>query len=110
MDAQSAWLADFYEGEGCISAFDNGSGKNYGIDLSIAQKHTEALDRIKKILDEEDIRYEYYTNGNGNCMKIRITYLEGVLEFLNIIWPLLTEWRREQARVAVARRGPLPFW
>ena len=95
-----AWVAGFYEGEGSIH-YNAGS---YGIQLSVRQKDYEPLYHMKRALGFGRIDGPYSSNP---CAGWRVTNFEQVQATVALMWPWLSERRREQACKALipAREG-----
>lgn len=111
MSTDTAWLAGFYEGEGTVGSYEDKRGrKSFRSLLAFSQKHIEPLQRVMRILDEEDIKYGFWKDPKSGQMYVQISNVEDMLEVLNMMWPQLSEWRKDQARDAILKRTRLPFW
>jgi hypothetical protein len=95
---EMAWAAGFFEGEG------NFSRKG----LAVAQVNREPLDRLKEITGFGTIRGPY--RNRGPIFLWEINSFELIQAFVAMVWPWLSERRREQARKALARYHALPSW
>ena len=92
MEAELAWAAGFFDGEGTTSYF---RSKNwYGPRMSITQKGRIPLDRFLAAVGVGKIYIIRKRNGqySWNCQT-----KEGVHNVLNKLWPYLCEVKKKQA-------------
>ena len=87
-----AWAAGFFDGEGTTSYLKKGSWM--GPRMSVAQNNPETLERFQLAVQCGKI-YEHTTRKgmySWNCQK-----KEDVEKVLNMLWPFLSNQKKEQA-------------
>ena len=98
MEADRAWCAGFFDGEGYTGARKTPSG-TYQVSLQIQQKGREPLDKVQQILGGEI----YALKSRPGIFKWSIGKRSLVEEALNKMWPYLTEVKKKQALVAISK-------
>src|SRR5687768_1818337 len=96
-----AWAAGFFDGEGHIRCDEDKKGRRY-VQLSVAQVHTEVLEKFKRVVgDLGNIYGPYqYKNNPGNWQprwKYSIGNFEGVQAIVGMLWKYLSPIKRRQA-------------
>lgn len=106
-DTQLAWLAGFWDGEGCISLLNTGSCSHYPV-FSLSQAGDEGLALCQRVVDSCGLRASISgpsfdkRNPNGKpAYKVRISGVERVGALLDMCWPWLSETKREQGAEAL---------
>lgn len=92
-----AWAAGFFDGEGTTSILKAQRDKYSYIRMGVSQKLHECLDRFYSIVQKGKI-YSSNTRDirSWNCYKH-----EDVIEVLNLLWPYLSEIKKQQALIAL---------
>lgn len=101
--AQVAWVAGFYEGEGCCCVTNGGMN----LRLSITSTDMDVLQRAQAILGAGRIHTRRVTSpivkSNKPLHVLHINGNEVCIEILERLWPWLGERRREQAELITGR-------
>ena len=96
-DKNIGWLAGVLDGEGCIYASnpwktrnDNKKRKNFGsnrfdIRILITQIPNLLLEKVGRLLREDQIEYHFYEKGSKGTSYIIINKKSEILKFLNLI-------------------------
>lgn len=95
-DTEVAWAAGFFDGEGTTSVLKTTRDKYSYLRMSLSQKNLECLERFHSILGVGKI-YKSKTRDiySWNCYKY-----EEVQQALDLLWPYLSEIKRQQATKA----------
>lgn len=101
-EAEWAWAAGFYEGEGTLIMH----GQNRGYQFQIGQKDPEPLNRFQQIAGCGAI-YGPYENGTPNRIvySYRITKARNVLWVVSNMWEWLSVRRQEQIALVYEKRS-----
>lgn len=95
-----AWLAGFWDGEGCVSPLKSGKYKYYPV-FSLSQAGDEGYELCQRVLDSCGIFGGIsgpYTSGTYKPVyKVRISGYEKVQALLSMCWPWLSNTKRVQA-------------
>lgn len=105
-----SWCAGFFDGEGCISAWKPTDGKNPLIQLAITQCGRETLARFCEVVGGS-ISGPYRTNNKNHSPyhAWRATGIPNVIRILSMLWPYLSDSKREQAKTAIQNWATLPI-
>lgn len=113
-----AWAGGFFEGEGCFSHCKGGRNTKSQVIACIAQVNREALERFKdsvfsigKIVGPVNPK----KNNHSSYYRWYVHGYEGVQAIVAMLWPFLTDKRREQAARVLTefrkdRIGKAPYW
>lgn len=80
-EADRAYIAGFFDGEGCISSSMKG-GKRYMLQVTISQRSRLVLNHIQDLLGYGKI----YTNARGVSI-LRIQGANNIASFIRVIYP-----------------------
>jgi hypothetical protein len=100
-----AWLAGFFDGEGCCRSYVNHG--RYSIQISVTQAHPEVLERCKRITGLGSVVGPYPTK-NKPLYYWRIYGFEKVQAVIALMWDWLGTQKREQAEEALSLEGKKP--
>jgi hypothetical protein len=100
-----AWLAGFWDGEGCVSALNTENAKNYPV-LSISQAGDEGKELCYRVAQIAGVRASISgphrgRPGNKPAWKVRISGHERVQAVMAACWPWLSRTKREQAALVL---------
>lgn len=93
MESSAAWAAGLFDGEGSTSLLKTQRDKYQYPRMCITQKHTEVLEKFQSIVGVGKI----YKSKTRNIYSLDIYKKEDVIECLNIMWPYLSEIKKNQA-------------
>lgn len=82
----TAWLAGFFEGEGCVSLV-----QNKYIYIRISQKETSILRKIQKLLGFGQVYSFYRDDFRGSCWVCSSKYSK---QFISLIYPYMKSNRK----------------
>lgn len=94
-----AWAAGFFDGEGCVSLTRNRDRRPMGMQFSVGQVDERPLRRLRAALDlgSITIRKTMPRNGKRLPMILSINRQDDIRAALEMLWPFLSEPKREQA-------------
>jgi hypothetical protein len=108
MDIELAWAAGFYDGEGSVSCTSNNGNPYTRIQLSIGQKDrhdgsiSESLIRFINAVGVGKIYRKTKTGKEINQHQYLVCKKSDVEFVLSILWPYISETKRNQAERAIA--------
>jgi hypothetical protein len=98
-----AWLAGFWDGEGCVSSLNTNSARNYPV-FALSQAGREGLELCERVARvagiDASISGPVIPKGGNQRQpqwKVRISGYERVQALLAMCWPWLSRTKREQA-------------
>jgi hypothetical protein len=94
-----AWAAGFYDGEGCTSGSANKVGK-FQVHVVVVQKDIRVLVKFQTIVGVGTIYGPYKST---NCYRFDAYGFEKAQAVVCMLWPWLSEIKREQAKGALLR-------
>jgi hypothetical protein len=114
VDAERAWAAGFFDGEGCCSL--RRSKGSLHISITIGQADPEVLEHFCSVVGAGAVTGPYESErGHRDIWHYQCADLGAVLTVLGAIWPWLGSVKREQARRSVVEytawyRSTYPDW
>lgn len=101
-EIQWAWLAGFYDGEGCTLTH---RSNRYAINLVIMQNDKGVLEKAQSIAGGTIIGpFKYGQNNSKPCYRWSISSYDNCTETLERMWPYLSEVKQKQAVMAYTER------
>jgi len=88
-----AWAAGFFDGEGTTSILKTQRDKYSYIRMGLSQKLHECLDRFYSIVQVGKI----YTSNTRDIRSWNCYKYDDVVDVLNLLWPYLSEIKKQQA-------------
>lgn len=111
-EAEVAWAAGFFDGEGCtyfsVRAKQKGRQRRYGyIGIGIAQTHPEVLERFQKITQAGKVYGPYPGRSKNENEYWRFTaHHNDALKIIELIQPYLGSVKLAQAEAALEKYRP----
>lgn len=108
-----AWLAGFWDGEGCVTSMNTVHAKNYPV-FTVSQAGGEGKELCQRVARIAGVRASVSgphtgRTGTSPAWKVRISGHERVQAVVAMCWPWLSRTKREQAtRVLLAYRAIRP--
>ena len=99
-----AWLAGFWDGEGCVSLLNSGGSSHYPV-FSLSQAGDEGEVLCQRVVDACGLRASIsgpvILEGRKPAYKVRISGYERVQALTAMCWPWLSDTKRQQAASAL---------
>lgn len=99
MEVDYAWCAGLFDGEGTTSVLKAQRDRYAYVRMSVSQKQPEVLERFLAIIKLGKI----YKSKTREIFSLDIYKQEDVVSVLNILWPYLSEVKKQQALNAFER-------
>jgi hypothetical protein len=103
-ETELAWAAGFFDGEGCarLSKSKTKKGKIYfSLQLSVAQKDERPLHRFGSAVRCGDVFGPYGRVVGCSMFYWRTTNVDGFERVVSLLWPYLSEPKREQIKSVI---------
>lgn len=94
-DTELAWAAGFFDGEGWFSVPERGQS----LEMGVGQKLRPTLERFRAAVGVGQL----YSERKGTFSSWRATNVADQYRTIRLIWPYMSEPKREQGRETLAR-------